>query len=124
MSTNTNNIILCWMGVPFDNSFCTYKLYDYKEHQILDKYKKYKTLDDLKEGLSNGNLNINSPTACYFNLEYETGMFYIDQQGCVTWYLKEDGSVMINENQCVAKSLAEFLSHIEHDSKKWYTSNY
>lgn len=109
----------CWIGVPFKMSFCTYDTYKYKEHPIKDKYKKFSSLSDL-----NDEINIFSPTACYFDINTKSGLFYRDQQDCVRWVYESDtGFIKTTSGAYVAKSLPEFLSHIEDDSMKWFESN-
>lgn len=118
-----NNTKFCWVGVPFefDISNGTYEVYKYKEHQIKDKYKNITSLESLKAELRK--INIDSPTACYFDVDIKTGMFYRDQQDCIIWFLeKETGYVKTERERYVAKSLPEFLSHIEDDSIKWYST--
>jgi hypothetical protein len=123
MSNEFNNN-WCWIGVPFKMSFCTYDTYKYKEHPIKDKYKKYTSLSELEIGLTDGTVNIFSPTSCYFDLNITNGLFYRDQQDCVRWvYETSTGFVKTTSGRYVAKSLAEFLSHIEDDAKCWFDSN-
>lgn len=109
----------CWIGVPFKRSFCTYDTYKYKEHPIKDKYKKFLSLRDL-----NDEIGIFSPTSCYFDINLKSGLFYRDQQDCVRWVYESDtGFVKTTNDVYVAKSLPEFLSHIEDDSMKWFELN-
>lgn len=109
----------CWIGVPFKRSFCTYGTYNYKEHPIKEKYTKFTSLNELNEMI-----NIFSPTSCYFDINVQTGLFYRDQQDCVRWvYENETGCIKTTNGAYVAKSLPEFLSHIEDDSLKWFESN-
>lgn len=114
--------IWCWTGVPFDfNSFCTYSSYKYKEHPIYPKYENIRTIEDLEIALKGKNVTIDSPTSCYFCVDKNSGRIYNDQQSCVTWFLTNDGKVCDRRKRFVAKSLPEFLSHIDDDSVKWHT---
>lgn len=111
-----------WVGTPFKLSFCTYSTYKYKEHPIKEKYANFKTLEDLHKGLSCRQIKIDSPTACYFNEDSSARDFYHDEQDCVIWYYNEDGSIVTDSGLTVAKSLPEFLSHINDDSDRFYES--
>lgn len=121
-----------WNGVNMDMSkFTTYNRDDYIPHPISDKFKNILTLQDLAANEWINDELIQSPTACYFDLDGELGpeVFYRDQQDCIIWALDaKTGYVYIFDDdrpytRCyTARSLPEFLSHIYDNSKAWYES--
>jgi hypothetical protein len=72
----------------------TYGSYEHsKDYPISKEFESIRTLDDLEKKLPQLNKCWNSPTACYFEIDRKTGIFYRDQQDCVLWALedKKDG---------------------------------
>lgn len=114
----------CWIRVCMDpNKFQTYEKIDYVEHKTLKLFEKITSLDLIHEKTLND--IIKSPTSSYFDIDEESGIFYRDQQDCYIWYLEKDtGYVYIDgdKKMYVAKSLAEFISHIYTDFMTWYAT--
>jgi hypothetical protein len=90
-----------------------YRLMRFKDihtiKQLFDMIKRLKRNDHL----------LLSPTGCFFNDENShTSQFYCDSQGCVNWFLKNDGFVYAGEI-IVAHSLPEFLTRLYIENKLW-----
>lgn len=103
------------------NDFSTYEIIDkdkLPEITINPKYEKYKDLHVLSEDPP----FIQSPTACKIKINLTEKSFYHDQQDCVIWYFDPEIGVYIDENPniVVSKSLEEFLSRIDLESRVWY----
>ncbi len=117
-----------WIGVdlpyrPHPNGFATYSTWKYKDQpevEIDDIFKKFKTLADIEKYI--GELKIESPTACYFNIE-ENGVFYRDQQDCVLWAVNSKNQVCAIDMGIVANSIPEFLTRVKLESSIWHKTN-
>jgi hypothetical protein len=120
--------ITCWIGIgiPFRPCQGTYGSFSGSVPPIkTSKYQTIKTLQDLQRSIDQKQIDIESSTACYFDLDPKTGVFYRDQQDCVIWKLTENGQVdAITEDneviECVADSLPEFLNRIEIENHIWF----
>jgi len=107
----------------------TYSTIEYKEiTNINSKFSNIKTISNLKNNLDMLNTKISSPTDCYFEIDKE--VFYHDSQDCLIWALEpKTGYVYIYEPNniftriYVAKSLPEFLTHIDLENMEWYTKH-
>jgi len=64
-------------------------------------------------------LEINSPTGCYFSAPTPRGGFMHDCQGCVEWSLDEKGRVLANYEEVVANNLPGFLSRVRIENDIW-----
>lgn len=116
-----------WIG---PSGGATYEITEYFEHPIKSKFNHIKTLNDIysniemlsKEIDSRAYFHVNDPkeSKCH-NYHYYSDVFYRDHQYYYLWALADDGSVYIKNNdnpyitQYVAKSLPEFLSHLNDD---------
>lgn len=121
---------------------CTYTTYDYNEVPFditrfntdvsennaewdYSELFKIKTFEDLQNNLEYLEEDNCSVTACYYDLNEETGVFYSDQQGCVVWALDKQGRVFVHDDNnpyvitYVAKTLPEFLIRIKYENSKW-----
>lgn len=117
-----------WIWVGFNQNpktLATYSTDEYKEHSINEKFKNIKSLDDVTEEIDD---IIDSVTSCYVSVDKKTGEFYRDQQDCIIWKFDEsNGQVYFDgikkEKIYVAKSLAEFFSHVYDDCIEWHNIN-
>jgi len=127
--------VWCGINIPFrnvTNISSTYQMnkYDFlPQIQICEDFKDVMDIESLVDFL---HLNQNkdrylfqSPTSCFFEIvrESEPKIFYADQQGCVLWGIDEQGRVVIDNGDIVAKTLPEFLTRIELENAIWYKTN-
>ena len=95
---------------------------------MLEPFTRFKTFDDLM-ALSDDerqSLLTRSVTDCVLELNPRRRVFYVDSQGCVIWYLNDDGTVGTALNipaEVVASSLAEFLARMDLENRIWLHSN-
>ena len=105
-----------WIGFslplrPVNGTYHTWKYNTLPPLSPSNPFKKIVNLDALEK------MNPNvlkagwfSPTACYFNLDKKSGLFYRDQQDCVMWFHNAaTGKVYTDRGTIVSKSLPEFL---------------
>ena len=119
---------MIWYGtaLPGRKAGGTYSIYSYTSLPPCPKKHRFshlRTHKDLAAELKRGLLKITSVTACYFDLNEQTGVFYRDQQDCIIWALDKNG-VYCRENDMnkmyVAKDLGEFLWRINIENACWY----
>ena len=83
------------------------------------------SVEDVKKNRSMLEKHINSPTSCFFVFD-EPHLFYSDQQGCIVWYFQPERGVYTNknvytgENECVAKTIPEFLTRMHIEDSLWF----
>lgn len=94
----------------------------YEEFPINDTFKDIKTIADLSKMGSFPT----SPTGCRFTRNHEDrGIFLRDPEGCYIWFQDlEDGQIYVVDRNgvqnCVAKTLPEFLSHLDSEYRAWW----
>jgi len=120
-----------WWGFELPNRNCegTYSLYSFNSLPDIDIDEKYLPVTDLQklqdfvhdEQLS-GDPLFDSPTDCHFEIDVASGVFYVDQQGCVIWCIDDDGSVITSDGVTVAKSLPEFLARMSMENSIWMST--
>ncbi len=146
-SKSSNNCLepVCWIGVdlPFRPTTGTYGTFSARTlPPVTPEANPFHHIKGLKglAGLGASDLPADSPTACYYDIDPETGVFYCDQQGCVIWALDEltggvylwdperddssgsednDAQARSNKKTYVARSLGEFLYRIDCENRLW-----
>jgi hypothetical protein len=118
----------CWVGfeLPFRPCSGTYEVYTDPLPSIdTSQYQSIKNLQDLRSRLDS--IDFESATACYFDINESTGVFYRDQQDCIIWKLI-DGQVVAYESDgetrigVVADSLPEFLARLRIENHIWFST--
>lgn len=108
--------------------WCTYHTIDYSDIPCLSEeqmalFSKYKTYQDVADGKKDLRAVLaSSPTACDIMLDSDSGMIYIDSQGCVAWHVNDDGTVGTRQNSLahvVSHSVPEFLTRIHLENQIW-----
>lgn len=115
-----------WIGIT-DGAWQHQK---YIPCDINPKYANCVTLEQLSVAKEAKNFITRSPTESYFDINHETGIFYRDQQDCAVWAQDAEGQIYqyypktaSYYKAIVAKSLPEFLTHMDIENATWYRAN-
>lgn len=86
----------CWVRIWKNWQEDTYVTEPYIEFtDIKESFKNIKTLTDLENNLNIIQSDWYSPTACYFDIDHISTIFYRDQQDCVLWAYDDTGVFML-----------------------------
>ena len=112
----------CWVRIGRNWKEDTYVTEKYVEYtDIKESFENIKTLVDLQNSIDTIQSDWDSPTACYFDINHSSTIFYVDQQGCISWAYDGTGVFIYGRKKMyVAKSLPEFLSHVYNENTEWY----
>ncbi len=129
-----------WIGLrPAGPDFATYGTTPYADLpplKVNPLFAGIHTVIDVERNFDMLEKSFESPTGCFFCIpespemysetlfiwapKKELSLFYSDRQGCVQWYFHPACGVYTDRNQCVAKTIPEFLSRMHLEDKLWF----